>query len=64
MLINSDKQRVEWQPWHRRSSPTMSGNFIVGGGSKRGRKPKWKPGLRKHKQQYSFAKHNSSYKFN
>lgn len=67
MLIKSDKQMIEEEPWHRHSCPTMSGNFIVGEqgcSSKRGRKPKWKHGLRKHKHQYRFAKQNSPYKFN
>lgn len=64
MLIKRDKPMIE-VPQHRHSCPTMSGNFIVGErgrSSKRGRKPKWKQGLRKHKHQYSSAKDNSPYK--
>lgn len=48
--------------------PTLSGNFIVGDARTQfkawGRKPKWEQGLRKHKHQYSFAKHNIPLKFN
>lgn len=67
LIIKSDKQMIEEEPWHRHSSPTMSGNFIVGErgcSSKRGRKPKWKHGLGKHKHQYRFAKHNNPFWFN
>lgn len=67
LIVKSDKRMIEEEPWHRHSSPTVSGNFIVGErgcSSKRGRKPKWKHGLGKHKHQYRFAKHNNPFWFN